>query len=165
MNMSKLIIKITSFLIIPLLITGLVFADNASLSLPNTKINPGSFYYPVKRLWEKGQEKLQFSKQAKINFYQSLLKTKLSELNYVVEKKFLSEVQRASERFAYQAGILTEELIRQNKSADKENVIKEFERFSPFLDTLRDKYEANSSYWMLIQHDINTLGILSAQLK
>ena len=112
-----------------------------------------------------GQEKLQFSKQAKINFYQSLLKTKLSELNYVVEKKFLSEVQSASERFAYQAGILTEELIRQNKSADKENVIKEFERFSPFLDTLRDKYEANSSYWMLIQHDINTLGILSAQLK
>lgn len=145
-------------------LSGSVYA-NEQLNLPDTKINPGSFYYPVKRLWEKGQEKLQFSRQAKINFYESLLKTRLAELNYVVEKKLLSQVQSSSERFAYQAGILTEELVRQNKSADKENVIKEFEKFSPFLDSLRDKYEANSSFWMLVQHDINSLNILSDQLK
>lgn len=164
--MSKTIAKITLFLIIPLLLAGLVFADNtSSLSLPKTNINPGSFYYPVKRILEKGWERLQFSETQKIAFYKSQLKTRLAELNYVVEKKLLSEVQSSSERFAYTAGILTEELVRQNKAADKENLIKEFEQFSKFLDKLRDVYPANSSFWMLIQHDINSLKILSERLK
>lgn len=142
-----------------------VNAAEKNITFKNEVINPGSFYYSLKRIWEKGQEKLQFSKKAKITFYKSQLTTRLAELNYVVEKKLLSEVQSSSERFAYQAGILTEELVRQNKSADKENIIKEFEKFIPFLDSLRDKYEANSSFWMLVQHDINTLRILSDQLK
>lgn len=143
-------------------LSGSVYA-NEQLSLPDTKINPGSFYYPFKRILEKGWEKLQFSKQAKINFYESLLKTKLAELNYVVEKKLLSQVQGSSERFAYYAGILTGELVKENE--DKEKMVKEFEQYGKFLEKLRDKYEANSSYWMLIQHDINSLKILSDQLK
>lgn len=164
--MSKLIIKITLFLIIPLLLNGFTLAVNTQeLNLPNTKINPGSFYYSGKRILEKGWGKLQFNQGQKIAFYKSLLRTRLAELNYVVEKKLLSEVQTSSERFAYQAGILTGELIRQNKVADKENLIKEFEQFTPFLDQLRDVYPANSSFWMLIQHDINSLKILSGTLK
>lgn len=139
-----------------------IFAT-AELNLPDTNINPGSFYYSFKRLWEKGMEKMQFSTQSKINFYQSQLNTRLAELNYVVENKLLSEVQASSERFAYYAGILTGELVKDN--IDKEKVIKEFEQMQIFLDKLRDKYPANSSYWMLIQHDINTLKILSESLK
>lgn len=165
-RMGKLIFRITLFLIIPVFLNGLVFGINTSeLNLPNTKINPGSFYYPVKRILEKGLERIQFDSKQRVAFYKSQLKARLSELNYVVEKKLLSEVQASSERFAYQAGILTEELIRQNKTAEKENLIKEFEQFSPFLDKLRDVYPANSSFWMLIQHDINSLKILSGRLK
>ncbi|MEK7616909.1 MAG: hypothetical protein AAB414_02555 [Patescibacteria group bacterium] len=139
-------------------------AAEESISLKNEAINPGSFYYSFKRLWEKGLGKLQFSRQSKINFYQSQLKIKLSELNFVVEKKLLSEVQQASERFAFHAGILTDELIKQN-SKDKEKTIKEFEVYGKFLEKLRDVYPANTSFWMLIQHDINTLKILSERLK
>lgn len=165
-KMNKLIVKMSLFIIIPLMLAGLVLADNsADLNLPNTKINPGSFYYPFKRILEKGWERLQFSEAQKIAFYKSQLKVRLAELNYVVEKKLLSEVQTSSERFAYTAGILAEELIRQNKAADKESVIREFEQFTPFLDKLRDVYPANSSFWMLIQHDINSLKILSGTLK
>lgn len=162
--MNKLIAKIILFMIIPLLLTELVFADNTSnLNLPNTKINPGSFYYPLKRVLEKGWERLQFGETQKIEFYTLQLKVRLAELNYVVEKKLLSEVQTSSERFAFQAGILTEELVKENK--DKEKMVKEFEQFSKFLEKLRDKYPANSSFWMLIQHDINTLSILSERLR
>lgn len=164
--MDKLIAKILLFFIIPMFFAGLVFAVSPeSLSLPNTKINPGSFYYPFKRILEKGWERLQFKEAQKIAFYKSQLRARLAELNYVVEKKLLSEVQSSSERFAYTAGILAEELIRQNKSEDKKNLIEEFEQFIPFLDKLRDVYPANSSFWMLIQHDINSLKILSGRLK
>lgn len=142
-----------------------VIAAEESITFKNEAINPGSLYYPLKRLWEKGLGRLQFSKQSKITFSESQLKTRLAELNFVVEHKFLSEVQTSSERFAYQAGILTEELVKQNKTKDKENLIKEFEQYAKFLDNLRDKYAANTSFWMLIQHDINSLKILSDRLK
>ena len=158
-----LIFSLFVFVLIPS--TFIYAQDSPQLDLPKTTINPGSFYYSFKRLWEKGVEKLQFSKKSKINFYQSQLKVKLAELNFVVENKLLSEVQTSSERFAYQAGILTEELLKQNKAEDKEKFIKEFEQMQNFLDKLRDKYPANSSFWMLVQHDINTLKILVEKLR
>ncbi len=157
--------KIISSLLIIFLIVfqPLAIYAEENINLKNEAINPGSFYYSFKRLWEKGVERLQFSRQSKITFYESLLKTRLVELNYVVENKLLSEVQTSSERFAYYAGILTQELIKQNKN--KEQTIEEFNQFSKFLENLRDKYPANTSFWMLVQHDINTLSILSGRLK
>lgn len=141
----------------------IIDAVEESIIFKNELINPGSFYYSFKRLWEKGIEKLQFSKQSKINFHQSQLQTRLAELKYVVENRLLSEVQTSSERFAYQAGILTEELVRENKN--KEKTVKEFQLIQKFLEKLRDKYPANTSFWMLVQHDINSLSILSERLK
>ncbi len=140
-------------------------AIEENLIIKSEAINPGSFYYSFKRLWEKGLERVQFSKQSKINFYQSQLKTRLAELNYVVERRLLSKVQTSSERFAYQAGVLAEEVKVQNKTEEKQNLIKQFGVYSNFLAVLRDNYPANTSFWMLVQHDINSLNILSDQLK
>lgn len=142
-----------------------VYADQSfeNLEIRTQKINPGSFYYSFKRLWEKFRIKLAFDAQSKVSINESLLKTRLAELNYVVGNKLLSEVQTSSERFAYQAGTLVEEVVKINK--DKEKTIKSFEQLSKVLEKLRDNYPANSSFWMLIQHDINTLNILSERLK
>lgn len=143
----------------------IIYAAIENINVKNEAINPGTFYYSFKRLWEKGVQILQFSSESKINFHESLFKKRFAELNYVARNKLLSEVQTSSERFAYEAGILTEELISKNKIDDKKALIKQFEQYGKFLPDLRDKYPANSSYWMLIQHDINTLNILSDRLK
>lgn len=159
-------VAVLFLLIVILFSQSVIYAEGTEqLKLPNVTVNPGSFYYPFKRLIEKGRERLVFSRDSKKSFYTSLLKTRLAELNFVVNNKMLSEIQSSSERFAYQAGILSEELIKQNNTSGKENLIKEFDTYSKFLDTLRDKYPANSSFWMLIQHDINTLKILSESLR
>lgn len=152
------------FLLIVILFSqGVIYAEGTEqLKLPNVTVNPGSFYYPFKRLIEKGRERLVFSQDSKRSFYTSLLRTRLAELNFVVNNKMLSEIQSSSERFAYQAGILAE---AGEKGKDSEKLIQEFEKYSKFLDTLRDKYPANSSFWMLVQHDINTLKILSESLR
>lgn len=163
--------KIIAFLILFLIITQVfVITAHEEISIKNEAINPGSFYYSFKRLWEKSWEMFVFTQSSKVSFHQSLLKTRLVELNYVVENKLLGEVQTSSERFAYTAGRLTEELLKENERSSasnkgKENLVKEFEEMQKFLDKLRDHYPANSSFWMLIQHDINTLKILSDQLK
>lgn len=165
--MMKLLFKTILLFVITVLFfqsTGLIYAgESEQLGLPKTSVNPGSFYYNFKRLFEKGQEKLIFSKSSKETFYSSQLKVRLAELNYVVENKVLSEIESSSKRFAYQAGVLTDFVVAENK--DKEKTAKEFEQMQKLLEKLRDKYPANSSFWMLIQHDINTLSILSEKLK
>lgn len=143
---------------------GLIYADG-ELSLPTTKINPGNFYYNFKRLWEKTFEYLNFPTQSKISYRESLLKTRLAELKYIVDNKVLSEVENSSKRFSYQAGILVDLIEKQNDEDRKKKIKEEFQKYNKLLDNLRDKYPANSSFWMLIQHDINTLNILSDRLK
>lgn len=142
-----------------------VYADEAvgGTEIKTQSINPGSFYYSFKRIWEKFSERMVLNAQSKVNLHESLLKTRLEELNYVIEKRLLSEIQTSSERFAYQAGILTGEVIKVNK--DKEAIVKKFDQYSKVLEKLRDNFPANSSFWMLVQHDINSLSILSATLK
>lgn len=167
-EMKGLILRVVLVLVLIIFTSaqpGFVFAETEQLALPKTIINPGSFYYPFKRLIEKGKERVIFSQEGKISFYKSLLEIRLSELDYVTGKRILSEIQSSSERFSYQAGILTEELVKQNNIKNKQIQVKEFEKYSNFLATLRDRYPANSSFWMLVQHDINTLSILSERLK
>ena len=162
MNIFRKRILFSFIVILLIILQPALLSAQENLDLKNELINPGSFYYSFKRLWEKGLEKLQFSNESKIYFYQSQLKVKLAELNFVVENRLLSEVQQSSERFAFQAGMLTEVLLKENK--DKEKTIKEFQQMQKFLEKLRDKYPANTSFWMLIQHDINSLSILSDRL-
>ncbi len=157
---KKTLLFIIIFLIV---LQPIVINAQDNFSLKNELINPGSFYYSFKRLWEKSLDKLQFSRQSKINFYNSQLQVRLAELNYVVENNLLGELQQSSERFAYTAGILTEELEKQ-KVIEKEKFINDFKKYQGFLERLRDKYPANTSFWMLVQHDINSLNILSDRL-
>ena len=145
--------------------SGRVYAEkDEQLDLPKTTINPGSFYYPLKRLWKKGRDVLNFTTGSKKSYALTLLTIRLSELNYVVDNKLLSEVQTSSERFSYSAGIVAD-LVKKADDDEKKKLIEDFEKYGKFLENLRDKYAANSSFWMLIQHDINTLKILSEKLK
>ncbi len=157
------IVSITVFDYLPL---NTAYAGEAEQSgLTKESINPDSLYYPFKRILEKAEEVFAFSKDSKRVFYNNLLKIRLSELNYVVIEKRFSAVEKSSKRFSYQAGILTDELIKQNNEDEKQKQIKEFGQYNNLLATLRDNFQANSSFWMLIQHDINSLNQLSDRLK
>ena len=71
-------------------------------------INPDSIYYPFKRIWEKINLKINFSSQKNLEYEIELLNTRYEELEYVVASKSLNEYQKASERFAYQAGVIVQ---------------------------------------------------------
>lgn len=149
----------------PTLSIALASTPNQKMEIKDESINPGSIYYPLKRAWEKIRERIIFSPDAKITYHASLTAMRLSELNYVVEKDLPGEYQTSSERFAYQAGILVDDLIRYNKTDQKEKVADDFKSYTKVLELLRDKHPANTSFWMLIQHDINTLQILTQKLR
>lgn len=129
-------------------------------------INPDSFYYPVKRIWEKFHLFILFVvPQSKINYERTLFDERLSELNYVAENRLLSKVESSSKRLAFQAGTFTSLLIKQNKAQDKNDLIRKFGEDMKLLARLRDLFPSNSSYWLFIQQDIDTFNILSSRLK
>lgn len=138
------------------------------VNLPNILVTPDNYlFYSLIRLTEKGLILIKISKESKVDYFNSLTLKRLAELKYVVDNKLLSEVQQSSQRLSYQLGILSDYLsINQNQLSrqklDTKNLLNSYREL---LVDLRDKYPANSSYWMLVQHDINSLDINLEKLK
>lgn len=128
-----------------------------NLNLTPQSINPGDFYFSFIRLLEKISYKFQFSNDSKFKYSSSLINKRISELGFIVKNRRLNEVQRSSERLAYQVGTLTDFLIKQGNKQMKDQLKIKINTFFPVLSELRDNFPANSSFWMLIQHDINAL--------
>lgn len=135
------------------------------LNLPTQSVNPGDFYYSPVRLWEKITEKFQFKTDTKFKYSNSLIDKRMSELGYVIKNKRLDEVQRSTQRLAYQVGVLSELLIQNKNTQMKEQLNKKINSFFPALAELRDNFPANSSFWMLVSHDINGLKEYSEKLS
>lgn len=159
--MKKFILLIFFFVIVQT--TYAVEFEN--LNLPANYINPGDFYYLPARLWEKITEKFQFNNNSKFNYSNSLIDKRVSELGFVVKNRRLGEVQRSSERLAYEVGTLTDLLIKEGNAQKKEQLKKKIDGFFPALAELRDNFAANTSFWMLVQHDINSLKEYSEKLN
>ncbi len=139
--------------------------SSEGLNLPDNKINPESFLYPIKRLSENILLKFNFSSDSIFKFHRNLTKVRLAELKHVAEGKLLGRIETSSQRFAYQVGTLTDYIVSQKFDKEKETLLQSFEQYKPVLAKLRDLYSANSSYWLLLQQDIDTLDLNAAKLK
>lgn len=132
-----------------------------SVRLPEVKIPPGYFLYNFERIIEKIQVNFYFSPDSKVDFYKDLLQKRLAELKYIVDRGYLDEVEKSSQRVSYQVGILSDYIKNENLNNKKDSIHKLFQENKVILEMLRDKYQANSSFWMLIQHVINSIDFNS----
>lgn len=138
------------------------------LGLPNTAINPDKYLlYSVKRLIEKGIILTKFSKNSKVDYFRDLTLKRLAELKFVIGKDLKNEIEHSSQRLSYQIGILSDYInINEKELSEKKKVTSDLlVSFKSLLENLRDKYPANSSYWMLIQHNINSIDLNLEKLK
>ena len=163
--MVKSKVLLLAILVSCFLIVNQVSASTEDIIINYPTITPNSELYPIKRLWEKGFHFVLFSQKMKFNYNEGLLKERLAELKYVAEKKLLSEIETSSNRFAHQAGVTIEQLRNLNDKGRVDKTLDQFKSYSKTLASLRDLYEANSSFWRLIQQDIDTLNILSDKIK
>ncbi len=138
------------------------------LNLPSISVGPDKYVlFSAKRLFEKAIIFTKFSKKTKADFYKDLTLTRMAELKYVVEHKLIGEVEKSTQRLSFQVGILSD-YTKENKIelANKIPAIQELlSSYKTPLETLRDKYPANSSYWMLVQHSINSINLNLDKLK
>lgn len=138
------------------------------LELPKTGINPNNYLlYSMKRLVEKAVVFTKITQESKTNYYKDLTYKRMAELKTVVDQNLLSEVQHSTERLSYEVGILSD-YVSANKtdtSIRNQEISHFLEDFKGPLATLRDQYPANSPYWLLIQHNINSIDINLEKLK
>ncbi|MCX6706121.1 MAG: hypothetical protein NTV24_03410 [Candidatus Woesebacteria bacterium] len=161
LNKFKLIVfLLTVSFLLAFPLTSIAQSPEASgLTIQNTL--PGNAKYPFKRLKEKIIYLLSFSQKAKFSYGKLLLEKRLSELASLVDSKNPAEITVAGQRFAYQAGILAENSVKGQKTV----IDPIFSQYKTILGKLRDRFPANSAYWLSLQQDIDTLNILGAKLK
>lgn len=130
-----------------------------NFELKKQLISPDSFYYPFKRLTEKIQVIFFINSESKADFYKDLVQKRLAELKYIVDKDYLDQVERSTQRVSYQVGILTDHIVAKKLNSKKSVVVDLYAKDKIILEQLRDKYPANSSFWMLVQHTINSIDL------
>ena len=129
------------------------------------KIYTGSVFYPIKRLWEKIALNILFMEDSKINYHSKLLKARFAELAKVIEDNSIDQLQEVTERFSYQAGIYAQAVLSSSDRKLKSKVVGEFKNYQNSIIKLQEKVSPNTSFYRLVQYDIETLQILSDQLK
>ena len=145
--------------------TTLLFAKGAEdYNLTPQKTLPTSPSYVFKRLNEKTGMIFKFSQKSKYSYSLVLLDKRLSELATLVNDKNPDLIVSSSQRFSYQAGTTTN---INSKLKEKQNVILNFlfNRYGKILTELRDNYPSNTTNWLLMSQNIDTLNILLAEMK
>ena len=161
---SKILVIL--FFVLTILFTPFMAAAKGpeSFNLTPQKTLPGSTFYPLKRVKEKIKMAITFSSKERVRYGIILLEKRLSELASLVDRKDATYLESSAQRFAAQAGVLANYASGSGKEM-KELTLPYFEGYKPILEQLRDNYPANHAYWLSIQQDIDSLDILSDQLK
>lgn len=130
-------------------------------------INPkDSYQYSLKRLKEKLTLMiLSFSAKSKYNYYNELLKIRLAELKYVVDKKDISNIETTSQRYSQTAGELVDFVLKNKLSTELEKVKENLALQKKILGELALKFNDTTAEWRFIKHDLDYIDIYISQLS
>lgn len=140
---------------------------SADLKVSYENINPSDDYrFAFKRYKEKiTLWFFSFFPERKTNYYQELMDVRLAELKYVVDKKDISNIQTASQRYFTTVGEATEFLVNnKNLSSKKDSYKMQLEKHILVVDRLKDTYNDTTAEWRFIKHNLDYLKIYLSKL-
>lgn len=140
-------------------------AASQNEGLPKVIIQPGGISYSMKRIMEKFFYYVNLNVENKADYYRDLLQKRVAELNYIIDNRLLREHQQASERISFYAGKLADHIIANKLEGKKMEISELMKKDKALLANMRDKFPANSSFWMLVQHSINSLDMNLEKLE
>ena len=128
-----------------------VAAAEQKLLTEYESINPDSLFYSFKRLGEQIQIFFTFNNNEKLRYPLRLLDTRFNELVYTVNLQKTGFLTEVISRYNTQVGKIKRD-FKNIDSADQDKLAQKIK----ILEVLRDRYPANSSYWLSIQQAIDT---------
>lgn len=106
-----------------------------------------------------------FSDEAKADYQKELAEKRLAEVFYVVENKKGDFVEETTSRYSTYLGRLTETITKSQLSNKKEETLRMLDDHKKVLNELVKYFEANSGFWLLVQHDINSIELYREQIN
>lgn len=161
--MKKILLSV--LLSIFLLLPGLVRAQISVESTPSTQIKVERVANVIERFQERINIFLKFSNRDKITFQQELVEKRLAEIDYVIKSGQGDLIEESSSRYKTYIG----RLIKSTKSAQikdmKSQLLNMGENHQKILAPLRDNFESNSGFWLLLQQDIDIVREFTDQVR
>lgn len=108
---------------------------------------------------------LKFSKEDKFNYQKFLLEKRLAELKYIIDGDNWDPIEETSSRYATNLGNFNNFVVNGKLSNNKTEILNTYERHSKIIEELQRNFEFNSAFWMLLEHDINTIKIFSSKIQ
>ncbi len=116
---------------------------------------------------DKLQEKIifyfKFSKQDKLNYLYKLSEKRLSELQYVIDKKDYNAVEEIASRYQTYISNLSNFIIS-NRLDSRDTFNNMAIKHKNILNNLQAHFPFESGWWLVIQHDINILDYSNLEL-
>lgn len=161
--MKKVLLSL--LLLIFILIPTLTRADVILESTPSVQVKVEKISNVMDRFKEKFTLFFKFRSEDKLSFQQQLVEQRLGELDYVIKNGQGDFIEEVSSRYAAYVGRYGENILSSKNIAQKKQALVMFKNHSQILAVMRDNFPANSSFWMLLQHDINTIQIYSDKIE
>lgn len=137
-----------------LLIVPTTFAEQESTNSATVDyeaVNPDSFFYPLKRTWERMYLMFQFTENGRKEYMQKLIDIRFKELVYIANNKKLSEFETASSRYNTVIGEYTDKF-----SNTKDKVGDSARKYSSILGQLKEQYNSDFAYWSFLKSSQET---------
>lgn len=161
--MRKIIL--TFLLSVFLFIPQMAMAETVVESTPSVKVKVEKVSNVMDRFKEKITLFFKFRSEDKLSFQQQLVEQRLGELDYVIKSGQGDFIEEVSSRYSAYVGRYGEAILSSNNITQKEQALEMFKNHPQILALMRDNFPANSSFWMLLQHDINTIQIYTDKIK
>lgn len=114
----------------------------------------------VGKIFEKAGLFLKFNPVSKSIYWRKLVDKRLAEMKLVVEQDRLDIFEQTSSRYSTYLGRYSNYIVSKNLTSQKKIAEQMFNKHTEILKPLRDKYEYDSGWWLMLQQNIDTIDIL-----
>src|SRR3989338_1869818 len=158
--------KLSTALAICLALIGTTFAKAQATDVQKENTNPGDgFGFIGKRIGEKFKLFIYspFPK-AKENLYEDLVKRRLAELKYVIEKPDMANFEKATIRYSTTVGTWAEYIQKKKLNDQKQSAVETLSSHLGVVEKLMTKYDPTTAEWRFVKHDFDFLNIYISKL-
>lgn len=156
-----------------LLTLAFLFASNNNIFAQNNydfqfeSINPGDNYtkYFQKRLSEKFNYILSFSKKHRADLLKDYSERRFRELVYTIENDDRANLETATQRYFTSVGKYTEYLNKHDINDKKDEAYEIIQSQIPIIEKIRDYYEYGTAEWRFLEDDKNYANSYATSLR
>lgn len=119
--------------------------------------------------FEKLKEKItlffKFDKKQKSAYQRELVEKRLAELDYVIKNKQWDYIEDVTSRYSTYLGNYINFVEKNKITGDKEQILNLLNGHKNFIEKMQTRFEFNSGWWILIEHDINVVKMSIEKIK